>query len=171
MQSMDLPAQFRRVMFALMASFTLATSAPGQQKEKLHLNPLNVEPRPISSDASVKYDYDIVYVRAPRPVGKVPSRWAEVGDPRTMDPGADLMLLHPDGAEEVLVPVKPHESIADPFVSFDGKWVYYAKMHDALKHKGADIYKVHVPSRRVVQLTTQAFTPNTGAADGSKTSP
>ena len=44
-----------------------------------------------------------VVVRAPRPVGKVSSRWAEVGDPRTMDPGADLMLLHPDGSEEVLV--------------------------------------------------------------------
>lgn len=141
----------------------------GQQKEKLYLDPLNIEPRPIKADAAVKYDYDIVYVRAPRPVGKVPSRWAEVGDPRTMDPGADLMLLHPDGSEEVLVAVKPHESIADPFVSFDGAWVYYAKMHDAMKHKGADIYKVHVKSRKIVQLTTQTFTPNTGAADWSKT--
>ena len=50
----------------------------------------------------MKYDYDIVYVRAPRrDNGK--SSWAEVGDPRTMEPGADLMLLHPDGKEEVLV--------------------------------------------------------------------
>ena len=32
-----------------------------------------------------------------------PPSWAEVGDPRTMEPGADLMLLHPDGKEEVLV--------------------------------------------------------------------
>ncbi len=86
-----------------------------------------------------------------------------------MEPGADLMLLHPDGKEEVLVPVKPQESIADPFVSFDGQWVYFAKMHDALNHKGADIYKVHVPTRKVVQLTEQTFTPNTGAADWSKT--
>jgi len=140
-----------------------------QGKEKLYLDPLNVEPQPIAKDASVKYDYDIVYVRAPRPAGKAVSRWAEVGDPRTMDPGADLMLLHPNGSEEVLVPVKPHESIADPFVSFDGQWVYYAKMHDALKHKGADIYKVHVPTRKIVQLTQQTFTPNTGAADWSRT--
>jgi hypothetical protein len=140
-----------------------------QTKEKLYLEPLNVEPQPIAADKAVKYDYDIVYVRAPRPTGKVPSRWAEVGDPRTMDPGADLMLLHPDGSEEVLVAVKPQESIADPFVSFDGQWVYYAKMHDALKHKGADIYKVHVPSRKIVQLTSQKFTPNTGAADWPKT--
>lgn len=143
--------------------------AMAQPKEKLYLGPLDVEPRPIASDKAVNYDYDIAYVRAPRPSGKTPSRWAEVGDPRTMDPGADLMLLHPDGVEEVLVPVKPHESIADPFVSFDGKWIYYAKIHDALKHKGADIYKMHVASRKIVQLTSQNFTPNTGAADWSKT--
>ena len=145
--------------------------APGQPpaKEKLYLDPLNIVPRPIATDDTVKLDYDIVYVRAPRPVGKAASRWAEVGDPRTMDPGADLMLLHPDGNEEVLVPVQPQESIADPFVSFDGQWVFFAKMHDALNHKGADIYKVHVATRKVIQLTEQTFTPNTGAADWSKT--
>jgi hypothetical protein len=86
-----------------------------------------------------------------------------------MEPGADLMLLHPSGEEEVLVPVKPHESITDPQVSFDGKSVYYAKFHDARNHKGADIYKIHVPTRRIVQLTSQTFTPNTGAADWTKT--
>ncbi len=167
---MNLSAMFGRFVLALLLIPPFAIGAVGQQpKEKLHLDPLNIEPQAIKQDASVKYDYDIVYVRAPRPVGKVSSRWAEVGDPRTMDPGADLMLLHPDGSEEVLVAVKPHESIADPFVSFDGQWVYYAKMHDALKHKGADIYKVHVPSGKIVQLTTQTFTPNTGAADWSKT--
>src|SRR5205809_2542010 len=56
-----------------------------------------------------------------------------------------------------------------PFVSFDGQSVYFAKFHDALGHQGADIYKVHVPTRKVVRLTQQVFTPNTGAADWSKT--
>src|SRR5262245_49645558 len=28
--------------------------------------PLNVKPRPVADDKSIKYDYDIVYVRAPR---------------------------------------------------------------------------------------------------------
>src|SRR5262249_46075572 len=112
----------------------------------------------------------IVYVRAPRRAADGRSRWAEGGDPRTMEPGAELMLLHPDGKEEVLVPVKPHEAISDPFVSFDGNSVYYAKFHDPLNHKGSDIYKVHVPTRKIVQLTQQVFTPNTGAADWSKTS-
>ncbi|HXD85107.1 MAG TPA: hypothetical protein VN641_01350 [Urbifossiella sp.] len=128
-----------------------------------------MDPPHIRSDGSVRYDFDIVYVRAPRKSPDGRSKWAEVGDPRTMEPGADLMLLHPDGTEEVLVPVTGNESIADPQVSFDGQSVYFAKMHDAIRHKGADIYKIHVASRKVVRLTGQAFTPNSGVADWSKT--
>src|SRR5262245_43616581 len=145
----------------------LAAQEPG--KPKANRDALDVTPRHFSKDPSVKLDYDIVYVRAPRKGDNARTRWAEVGDPRTMEPGADLVILHPDGREEVLVPVAAHESIADPFVSFDAQWVYYAKMHDALKHRGADIYKVHVATRKVVRLTQQTFTPNTGAADWSKT--
>jgi hypothetical protein len=127
-----------------------------------------LNPPHITTDKTVRYDYDIVYVRAPRnPRNR--SKWAEVGDPRTMEPGSDLMLLHPSGEEEVLVAAKDPAAIADPFVSFDGRWVYYAKFHDVRAHKGSDIYKVHVPTRKVVQLTRQVFTPNTGAADWSKT--
>ncbi len=153
---------------ALPAALALAAAAlavPGQK----YASDIDINPPPIASDKSVRYDYDIVYVRAPRrdPTGK--SRWAEVGDPRTMEPGADLVLLHPDGKEEVLVAAEGNESVADPQVSFDGEWVYFAKFHDALRHKGADIYKIHVPTRKVVRLTRQAFTPNAGAADWSKT--
>jgi hypothetical protein len=151
----------------LVGMIALTAGISGQNKKGPYSGALSVEPPPIASDKAVKYDYDIVYVRAPRGE-KGRSRWAEVGDPRTMEPGADLMLLHPDGKEEVLVKVQPHESIADPMVSFDGKSVYYAKMHDALKHKGADIYKIHVPTRKITRLTDQTFTPNTGATDWSK---
>jgi hypothetical protein len=129
---------------------------------------LSMDPPHVSTDKAVKYDFDIVYVRAPRKSPDGRSKWAEVGDPRTMEPGADLMLLHPDGKEEVLVPVTGNESIADPQVSFDGKSVYFAKMHDATGHKGADIYRVEVATKKVTQLTHQTFTPNTGAADWSK---
>jgi hypothetical protein len=150
---------------AILVTNGLPAQAP---KTPLYKEALSIQPPHISTDTSVKYDYDIVYVRAPRGEnGK--GRWAEVGDPRTMEPGADLMLLHPDGREEMLVAVKPHESIADPFVSFDGQSVYYAKMHDALKHRGSDIYKIHVPTRQITRLTGQVFTPNTGATDWSKT--
>ncbi len=123
---------------ALLAVMTLATVVCGQERKALHPDTLSIDPPAITTDKAVKCDYDIVYVRAPRrDSGK--SRWAEVGDPRTMEPGADLTLLHPNGNEEVLVSVQEHESIADPFVSFDGQSVYYAKMHDALKHRGSDI--------------------------------
>jgi len=53
-------------------------------------------------------------------------------------------------------------------VSFDGQWVYYAKMHDAVRPNGADLFKIHVPSRRIQQLTKQEFTPNAGPARGLK---
>jgi hypothetical protein len=137
--------------------------------EPRYVGSINIDPPHISTDKSVKYDFDIVYVRAPRMSPDGRSKWAEVGDPRTMEPGADLMLLHPDGKEEVLVAVNGNESIADPQVSFDGQWVYYSKMHDATGHKGADIFKIHVPTKKIVPLTEQRFTPNTGAADWSKT--
>jgi hypothetical protein len=157
----------KRAFAALFLSALSASTAVPAEKDRFPA-PLSISPPNIATDRAVKYDYDIVYVRAPRK-GDGRSKWAEVGDPRTMEPGADLVLLHPDGKEEVLVPVKGGESIADPYVSFDGQWVYYARFHDVRKHKGSDLYKIHVPSRRTVQLTRQAFTPNTGAADWSKT--
>src|SRR5215212_8278917 len=123
-------------------------------------------PKPIASDPSVKLDYDIVYVRAPRFVpgrdGKPrPSAWPEIAHPTNIDTGYDLMLLHPDGSEEVLV-AGGEGSIADPFVSFDAEWVYYAHFYLGKLGTGADIYKVHVKSKKVVRLTHQESTPNTG---------
>src|SRR4029078_226846 len=75
-----------------------------------------------SKDATVKIDYDIVYVRAPL----MKYVWPDVGAPVLMEPGADLMLLKPDGRQEVLVEGGAKGSVADPYVSFDGAWVYYA---------------------------------------------
>ena len=146
-----------------------AEPAKKPESKQLFLDPISIDPPHITADKSVTYDFDIVYVRAPRLQADGRSKWAEVGDPRSMEPGADLVLLHPDGKEEVLVAVQGNESITDPFVSFDGQSVYFAKFHDAKNHKGSDIFKIHVPTRKIVQLTRQVFTPNTGAADWSKT--
>src|SRR5262245_19109104 len=99
--------------------------------------------------------------------------FAEVNNPLRLDAGADLMLLHPDGSEEVLVK-GGKGSVMDPMVSFDGEWVYYAHVHalpDMASHTpplGADIYKVHVKSKKIVRLTHQGYTPNTGAANWSR---
>ncbi len=124
-------------------------------------------PPHVSTDPSVRYDYDIVYVRAPRHGDERRTAWADFSNPTRMEPGADLMLLHPDGTEELLVSGK-EGSVMDPYVSFDGEWVYYAKFIDA-KHTGSDIWKLHVRSRRAKRLTDQQFTPNTGAALWLKT--
>src|SRR5262245_26089827 len=135
---------------------------------------LDMHPKPVASDSSVKLDYDIVYVRAPRLItgtdGKQrPSAWPEIAHPTNIDPGYDLMLLHPDGTEEVLVKAGKG-SIADPYVSFDGKWVYYTLFHDPARGHwtaGADVYKIHVPSRKTVRLTQQEYTPNSAVAPWS----
>jgi hypothetical protein len=162
------------VSLILAACCTITGSA--EEREKLYLAPLNVHPKPIAQDKSVKYDYDIVYVRAPRRGDKERSAWTEIVHPAIMDPGADLMLLHPDGREEVLVKAGADDSVTDPFVSFDGEWVFYAHIrglkgtsqHGQPPFGGADIYKLHVKSRKIVQLTHQEFTPNTGAANWGK---
>src|SRR5437879_1793436 len=70
---------------------------------------LDPVPKALKSDPGVKVDYDIVYVRAPRVLknngGKdTPTAWPEFGHPTRIDPGYDLMLLKPDGSEQVLVP-------------------------------------------------------------------
>ena len=125
----------------------------------------------------MKYDYPIVYVRVPRPYPKAYygiNHLNQAGLHQTNAPGAELRLLHPDGRDETLVPVTAQESITDPVVSFDAQWVYFAKFHNMTtgpsanmtklqSRKGADIYKIHVATRKVIQLTTQERTPNTGA--------
>src|SRR5262245_57146348 len=154
----------------------IAVPAAGQpKKETKYLDPINVEVPHIATDKGIKYDYDIAYVRAPRAGDKVHKRFfTDFSAPVTMEPGADLMLLHPDGSEEVLVK-GGDGSVTDPVVSLDGEWVYYTHIHHLVKasqwtppRQGADIYKIHVKSKKVVRLTNQKFSPNTGAANWSK---
>ena len=147
--------------FIILATPILA--AAGKPDGKLNVNVPHVK-----TDPSVKWDYDIVYVRAPRFGDEKATRWAEVFNPLSVDPGSDLVLLHPNGREEMLVE-GGKGAVADPFVSFDGQWVYYARFHDQTKQAawgfplgGSDIYKIHLPSRKIVRLTHQERTPNTG---------
>ena len=44
----------------------ISPRARADEKEILYPDPINLNIPPISSDRSIKYDYDIVYVRAPR---------------------------------------------------------------------------------------------------------
>jgi len=158
----------------LLAGVFSVTAQEKKPKDEKYLDPINVEVPSIKTDSSVKYDFDIAYVRAPRAGDKVHKRFfTDFSSPVTLEPGADLMLLHPDGSEELLM--KGGEgSITDPVVSLDGQWIYYTHIH-YLKNanqwtpprQGADIYKIHVKNRKVVKLTNQRFSPNTGAANWS----
>lgn len=162
-----------RVSILVVLMLTGLTVAQQPKSDPL-LAPINVKVPHVSTDRSLKLDYDIVYVRAPRRGDNVGTNWTEISNPLFMDSGADLMLLHPDGTEEVLVS-GGNGSVTDPMVSFDGEWVYYALFHDLKgttitqgSAAGADICKIHVRTRKLVRLTTQQFTPNTGAGNWSK---
>lgn len=149
-------------------------SACRAEDEPLFRETLDVSVPHVSTDSSIKLDYDIVYVRADRAGDKVHKRfYTDFSQPVTMEPGADLMLLHPDGSEEVLVD-GGKGSVTDPVISFDGEWVYYSYLYDLEKHNqwspsraGADIFKLHLKTRKIIKLTDQTFTPNTGAANWS----
>jgi hypothetical protein len=124
--------------------------------------------------------YDIVYVRQPRFGDTVNTTWPEVFHPASIDPGADLVLLHPDGTEEVLV-AGGNGAVTDPFVSFDAQWVYYSHFPDMrpsainsqrdLPYAGADIYRIHLATRRIERLTFGEWTPNTGAGNFDESNP
>src|SRR5262245_13527007 len=136
-----------------------------------YTNVIDVTVPSISTDKSVKYDYDIVYVRAQRAGDEKHKRfYTDFSSPVTMEPGADLMLLHPDGSEELLV-AGGEGSITDPMVSLDGQWCYFTHIYNLKQadqwtppREGADIFKINLKTKKIVRLTNQKFSPNTGAA-------
>src|SRR4051812_2982149 len=103
---------------SLLAALAIAADRPFPPAK------LDVQPKPLASDPSVRIDYPIVYVRAPRFINRDgkqrPSAWPEIAHPTNINPGYDLMILYPDGRDEVLV-AGGEGSIADPSVSFDAE--------------------------------------------------
>src|SRR5437016_14624586 len=93
----------------LLGAAVLLTDQTLAGKDRPPHQALRIDPPAIATDKTVKYDYDIVYVRLPRKgfragKGKFESPiWAQAGVPLQMHPGADLMLLRPNGREELLV--------------------------------------------------------------------
>ena len=158
---------------ALLFTFS-ALAQEKKPKEEKYLDPIDTKVPHVGTDKAVKYDYDIVYVRAKRAGDKTHKRFfTDFSSPVTMEPGADLMLLHPDGKEEVLV-AGGDGSVTDPVISFDGEWCYYVLLHNMQKasqwnppKQGGDIYKIHLKTKKVVKLTNQKFSPNLGAANWS----
>ena len=138
----------------------------------------NTPPAPIITSAQVlpPRAYDIVYVRAPRFGDNTNTIWPEVVTALLPEPNADLMLLHPDGSEEVLFSAGANGAVVDPYVSYDAKSVLFAYYPNVrtnlntqragrdrgLSREGADIYRIEIATRKVTRLTNQEFTPNTG---------
>jgi hypothetical protein len=96
-----------------------------------------------------------------------------VKHPTLGEPGSDLVVIYPDGREEVLVDAGDSGMVLDPSPSLDGQWVYYAFVADQTRGNpsfygaalsGADIYKINVATREVVRLTHQEWTPALGVA-------
>src|SRR4051812_25159617 len=81
----------------LLADPPQASAGGARPAPKHYPGPLNMQPPAIASDATVKYDYPIVYVRAPRRGDKEATHWPDVNNPVSIEPGSDLMLLRPDG--------------------------------------------------------------------------
>ena len=88
-------------------------AARADEADKRYPTAIGLEVPHVSSDSSINFDYPIVYVRVPRTSDSVVSKWAEIAHPVSMDPGGDLMLLQPDGNEEVLV-AGGKGSVTDP---------------------------------------------------------
>lgn len=134
-----------------------------------------------ASAVSSPVPYDIVYVRQPRDGDNNHIIWPEVGHPGRIEPGADLMLLHPDGSEELLV-AGGDGAVTDPFASFDGRYVYYSLFpnvqpdhlnyqRDDLPEDGADIYRMELATKQIERLTFQEFDPNTGTGNWDLSNP
>jgi hypothetical protein len=155
----------RSMRFPILLIATIALFAAhvlAEEKETLYLDPIEVHPKPIRQDPGVRYNYDIAYVRAHRAGDTTHQEfYTEIARPVYMRPGADLMLLHPDGSEEVLVSGGEKGAVQDPIISFDGRWVYYALFHDLsrggqfeIPPGGADLYKSNLKFS-VVPATAQ----------------
>lgn len=76
--------------------------------------------------------------------------------------GTQLVLIHPDGSEELLYDPGPNGACADPIVSFDGTEVYFTWFVDpenlntqrGLSWSPSHIMKIDLGSRQVTQLTS-----------------
>src|SRR5215475_3826548 len=112
---------------------------------------------PLLMLAASPVNYDVVYVRAPRSGNTNYIRLPDVFYPTAMPAGSDLMLLHPDGSQEVLF-AAGNGAVLDPAVSFDAQWVFFSYIGDAtsgginpqrgLAYSGADIYKINIATRQ-----------------------
>ena len=146
---------------------------------------------PAGADTVAPLPYPLVYVRAPYfgadAAGRnsVVARHRAAADSRprraaraALRPTARARCSSPSSATAPPSTPPPASrssvgSVADPNVSFDGRWVLFTWYHDltdgnpqrsaaAYSRAGADLYKLDLATRALVRLTHQELTPNTG---------
>ncbi len=89
---------------------------------------------------------EIVYVRYPKETSLQPFITIPQGEHAyRIAAGADLMLLRPDGSEQILVDCAVC-SVMDPFISFDGNTVYYSLIEESGDASASWIYKIRLNS-------------------------
>ena len=77
---------------------------------------------PRHTPAQVGIDYDIVAVKMPTPANPLDRDWQDaLGASLYIGQGAELVIIHPDGREDLLFSGGPQTSCIDPSVSYDGK--------------------------------------------------
>lgn len=100
--------------------------------------------------------FPVTYVRHPITAAK--PRINDIEKQNITSPGSCLMLVQPDGTEEVLVDPGALGGILDPAVSLDGQWIYYSQQASAKSGlegvvSASDIFKINIATKQVVQLT------------------
>lgn len=117
-------------------------------------------------ESDVVYDYDIIYVRYDFDVDVDEDTKSYVNapqgeEPYSMEDGADLVLLKPNGDEIVLVDCGNYFdgtdtcSATEPTISFDGKTVYYSLLTSEDDESAAWLYKIKLddPAYTPIRLT------------------
>ena len=157
----------RLSLLAFLVAFGVAASVPAGAEKKPRV--LNVKPPALATDKSVAYDYDIVYVRAPRRGDDKQIAWTEVFAPLRAEPGSDLMLLHPDGTRGG--PRRRRRRCHHRSVRLLRWRIGLLRPHPQRQEgpaRRSSLRRVPTSSkstsraRKIVQLTRQTFTPNTG---------
>ncbi|MDB4786209.1 c-type cytochrome [bacterium] len=106
-------------------------------------------------------DFSVIAMRLPRDINVHPIL-PRADDPFRIDPGTDLVIIDPNGNEEVLVDADFDEVAMDPQVSFDGKTLFYtlAKKVNPEDNQNyldiqSNIYMMNLESREITQVTHQ----------------
>ncbi len=120
--------------------------------------------------------YPIIAVRSERLGDAQSVGYPDVFLP-TQHPTSDLVLINPDGTEEVLVSGNDIDAVFDP-KTIDGVNVYFVRIKDCkqvhtqrrnLPFNGSDIYSINVETRVETKWTDQTQAPLEGFADWNTT--